>query len=289
VSDHHLQIARLIEVGRTQEARKVLGRAMQEAPEDPSNLYFAGAIAFEEDKVAEAREAVEQLLARAPDHHRGRELLVRVMIEEKRYVEAERLVIDLLREDPDDADLYATYAYVMMLTLHVDKSRALVDEALRLEPANPLAQVLDVLLRLAKGSAGGAMPRLAEMIGQSPEAAHVAWTAALVLSEQGRTTEALEIARSILRAQPNDEDVVDFVITLKQVSHWSSWPLRPLHRYGWAASAVIWAVIVIGLNAARAFLPLRIALPLAIFAIAYMIYSWVQPPLLKKWLKARGF
>lgn len=289
MSDRHVQIERLLELGRTADAARVLAEAFREAPDDPELPYYAAAIAHHEERTADARRELEQLLARAPGHAEGRVLLVRVLLEEKRFVEAERLLLELLHASPESSGLFALYALLMLLTLHLDKSRGLVNEALRLDPMDPLAGVLDVMLCLAEGDPAGVQQRLAEMIADSPEAMHVAWMTLVALRERGRDAEALEIGRAILRASPDDRDCVEALVDLRARAHWSSWVLRPLQRWGWGASAVLWVVFALGIRAMDRVAAPPVTLAFTGAVIAFCVYTWIQPWLLRRWLRARGF
>jgi tetratricopeptide (TPR) repeat protein len=215
--------------------------------------------------------------------------LVRVLTELKEYVEAESVVLSLLRLQPDRGHLYALYAHVMLLTLNLEKAEALVRESLRLDADNQLAKTLDVMLSVAKDNTPDAEQRLAEMISTHPESLHVVWSWVIVLESKGRYGEALELARQVLRVRPQDADLVDTVIGLKTLSHWTMLPLWPNVRWGWIGAGAIWLAGVGLINLARLMHEVTAALVFAGVFVTYVIYSWVWPPLLKRWLARRGF
>ena len=287
-SEAALPILRLAEVGRTREARHLLAKAMAEAPEDIDLLAARGIIAYQEDEYLEAEEALQQALGLDPTYSPAKHMLARVALEKKEYPRAEALVLEVLAEHPEDADAFATYARIMMETLHLEKARALAEESLRLDPDESEAQVVLLLLEVMEGDQGIAQERLRQMIAESPDEGHVVASLFVILTDAGRHAEALEVGREILRENPDNEAMVDAMVNLRAVSHWTAIPLRPLARWGWTASAAIWIVFAVLIRAIEALDP-DLALWVAGVFVAYVVYSWVWPTLLRRWLRWRGF
>ena len=111
------------------------------------------------------------------------------------------------------------------------------------------------------------------------------WLVIVALQQRGDRREALSIARELLRAQPDNEGLVDTVKQLRLVTHWSLWPLWPVMRFGWAGSVAIWLLAVFGLNALRRSDP-ELAGTIGLVVLAYVAYSWIWPPILKRLLRA---
>lgn len=286
--DLHRQIAGLIEVGRVDQARRLGGRALEIEPNDADTLCLLGALEIEVDDFAEAKRRAQEALARVPDHAGARSLLFAALRGERSHAEAETVILGLIRDNPRDADHLADYAALLLDVYQLDKARALVAEALRCSPDHPLAQVLDAVLHVIAGDDGSASARLGRMVVADPDAAHVATTAMLVLSNRHKYREALEIARELLRANPSDREIVDTVIELRVASHWSMVPLWPIQRGGWVGSAAMWAVAVFGVAALRPVVGDVVALTLMSSYLALVVYSWTGPPLLRRWLRWRG-
>jgi tetratricopeptide (TPR) repeat protein len=205
-----------------------------------------------------------------------------------RHPEAEQVILGLLREDPADAGLHAAYGRLMLVNHQLDKARALVAEALRLDPDEPGARAIDALLALVDGRDRAARERVAGLLREAPEAESVAWLLVAVLEHEGRRRDALQIARELLRARPGDPDVLRALVGLRAATHWSSAPLWPFHRFGWGAVVGLW----LGVNVLAYALPDRLAGLLWIVNALYLalvVYSWLQPPLLRRWLRWRGF
>lgn len=282
------QVEHLLDVERFDDARRLLASPLREAPDDVELLYLAARVEHGARRYAEAEHWVAEVLGRAPEHTGARILRFQLLLKARRYAQAEQEVLSLLRERPEEALLYALYARLMLETLHVEKARALVDEALRLDPTLPLARILDALVSVVQGRLDGAKARVAELVRGSPDAEAVAWTLLAVLQSQHRYPEAFQVARELLRARPSDPQALEALIQLRAVTHWSSRPLWPLLRFGWGASMVLWVMATFGLMGVRRVAP-RLGAVLGLGFLLYVIYSWVQPPLLRRWLRWRGF
>jgi predicted Zn-dependent protease len=288
VSVLRLQLARLIEVGRYREAKQLLGQAFAETPADPELHCLAARAALGEKDQARARDHVEQALAAGPGHFEARVLLFVLDYHQDRYPEAERTIIELIRERPDNAHLLALYAELMLNTLKLDKARALTAEALRRDPDDERAQLVNVLLLTIEGKRDDAGVQLAELIRADPEGAEIARTLFNVLLEQNRHREALEVGRQLLKLDPGNRALVESLAELAAATHWIAWPAYPLRRFGWAGAAGLWASgvfvlpLVVKLNVA-------LGVALVVLYLLYIVYSWVYPPLLKRWLMRQGF
>lgn len=287
MSDTHTQLERLLEVGRHDVARQVLSEAFAERPDDPSLRVFAARIAIAEGKLAEARQQLEQTLVHDPASFAARHLLYHIDLGEGRHAEAERRITQLIREHPHDPGLLASYAELMLRTLHLEKARRLVDEALRLDPDDRDAKLTDAVLSTVEGRRDRAQAHLSALVADDPEAEEVARALMLGLIDANRHAEALEIARELLRAAPDDEALVEQIVLLRCQTHWLGWPMRPLQRFGWGASAAIWlgAIMLLGFLR-RTDSP--IALGAALVYLAWVAYTWAYPPAMARWLRVRG-
>jgi predicted Zn-dependent protease len=281
-----LQLDALLERRRTDAARALLADALREFPDDPDLLFQAARADWLDDRNPQARDTVAQLLRHAPEHHGGRVMLFELLVEAGEVAEAEALVLQLLRENPFDADLCARYARLMLRTLHFDKARRLAAEAVRLDPAGDAglrAQALCDLVLKRRTMDSAALQR---MLQQHPDDYHTLELVFVALLQDGRSHAAQAVARTLLRARPDDPLALQRVQALQLQTHWTMWPLWPLTRFGWPAVIVLWLGSVLALNLLRGPAP-QLAALLSPLLLGYVIYSWVWPPLLRRWL-ARG-
>ena len=270
---------------RTAQMRAILQRIMPQHPDHHDVLYHSAQVDWLEDKDEEALATISQLVERYPESYWGRMLLFRILDGLNRRGEAEAVVLELLHEYPEDALLYGRYSILMLESLQIDKAGQLAARAIAIDPDNETALTASVLHELLVSPGEPARQRLAELVSRYPEAVSTALMVVSVLSEQNQNKEALRIAQEVLRQSPGSQGVVDLVISLKTVNHWSLAPLRPLQRWGWGASIAIWFVMVMLVRGAKG-TPLEpFILPISVVFIAFVVYSWVWPPILKWWIK----
>jgi predicted Zn-dependent protease len=203
-------------------------------------------------------------------------------------VEAEAVIQTLIREAPEQGGLFALYSSLMLKTLHVDKAGKLADEALRLDPNSTLARVQSALVSIVRADRSRAEVQLAELLKDNPEGTAAAATLFVALVEQRRHHEALALGKQLLRAQPDNAHFVDAVVELRAMTHWLMWPAYPFVRWGWGASAAIWAGALLLLGILRARGAGGVAGTLSLVYIAYCAYTWVAPSLVRRWVTARG-
>jgi predicted Zn-dependent protease len=281
------QVERALDVGRTDLARRSLTPALAARPDDAGLLLLAARIEDAAGNGPEARRLVGEVLARDPGSWRGRLLHYQQLLEDDRHADAEQVILGLLREDPSNPPLIALYARLMLEALQLEKARALTDEALRLDPDDSHAQLLDALLHTVEGDDERASERVARQIARDPEAMHVARTAVVVFASGKRPKDALEIARCVLRAEPGDRALVNAIVSLRTQTHPLLLPYWPLQRWGWTASAVLWGVGIVGVRACYAISPRAGVIFTAVW-LAYVVGSWVLPPLLRWHLRRVG-
>lgn len=288
LSEIQFRIQSLIERGRFDQAQGMLPEAFTLAPNDFGNYLLAGRIALELDDYEAARSNTARALEMDPSSINAALLMFSIQRHSEQFADAEQIILDLLRDNPDDSQLFACYAELMLRTLHLEKAGALAAEALRLNPAESLARSVSLLVNVIEGDRAGAAAELEELVRDDPDALRVAWSIIAVLQAEHRYGDALEVMRGILHAAPDNQSVVEAMIDLRAASHWSVIPLWPLNRYGWVGSGALWAIAVGSFLLSRLFTP-EYTGPLVTVYLVYVVYSWVWPPMLKRWLKARGF
>lgn len=279
-----LQLDALLERRRTDAARSLLAQALQQYPDDPDLLFQAARADWIDDRNAQARDTIAQLLRHAPEHHGGRLLLFELMLQAGERAPAEALVLQLLRENPFDADLCARYARLMLLTLHFDKARRLAAEAVRLAPASDVGLRAQALCDLVLNRRSMDSAALQRMLQQHPDDYHTLELVFVALLQDGRAHAAQAVARTLLRARPDDPVALRRVQALALQTHWSMLPLWPFTRFGWPAVLALWLGSVLLLNLLRGPAP-QVAEVVSPLLLGYVIYSWVWPPLLKRWLQ----
>ncbi len=285
--DYRLRISALIERRRFSHARQMLGEALASYPDSGDLLYESALLDYMTDDYASAADTLQRVLQDDPTHVRARYLLVGVHEQREELPEAEAMLLDLLRDHPEDADLYARYAMLMFRTLKLDKAKLLAREALRLDPDNEQALSACMISDIIDGRQDAQRVTLAEMMRKHPEDLGTARLLIVHLIERGKYWSAKRIAIEILKAQPDSVQALTLVVELETLCHWTMVPLWPFNRWGFAATAAFYVLSLALFNVLRQ-QAAQFSGAASIALLTYVIYSWVYPPLLKRWLKHRA-
>jgi predicted Zn-dependent protease len=269
-----------IERRRLTDARRVLKEGLSHYPQDPDLLFHSAQVEWLDEDIPGAEETVRQALVVDPEHAPARQLLASLLIERNEFADAEMLLIGLLREYPEHADLYGRYARLMLRTLHLEKAEQLAREGLRYDPQNDECLLAIALCETARS---GARPNeaLAKLLGAHPESLSAVHALVVALVDSGRIDEAHRIAQGAMRADPANENLVTLVRELRIQNHWSMKPLWPLQKWGWGASAAMWVGGIVVARYLQHSAPPYYA-PFVFTWLAYAVYSWVWPPLLRR-------
>jgi tetratricopeptide (TPR) repeat protein len=285
--DYRVQIDGLIERRRWSHASTLLGEALARFPDDSELLHAAATIEFHHEDYAAALHTLQQLLVRAPQHLNGRFLLVGVHEAREDWPQAEAVLLDLLRDYPESASLYARYAMLMYRTQHIGKAMALSREALRLDPDDDGALAATMVGDLVDGRKSDASTSLAALMRAHPEDIVTARLLIIHLLKRGRYWSARRVAATLLQAEPDSREALALVVEIDALCHWSVIPLWPLNRWGIAATIALWAGSMVAFRLLRTYAP-QLAGGATIAILVYCAYSWVYPPLLRRWLKRRA-
>lgn len=282
-----LQLDGLIERSRYAQARSLLGDALQHYPDDASLLFASAHIDYLTDDSQAARRTLQQILSRDPEDYLARSLMVNLHQDAGELEQAEAVLLELLREYPEAAFQYARYAMLMYRTMHIEKAKQLAHEALRLDPNQELALTACLIGDMIDGRPGAERASLASLMQGHPESETTARMLITYLVGRGRYHAAKRIAIELLKLYPHSRDVLELVVQLEALSHWSMLPLWPFNRFGWVASAGFYFVMLLAMNFIRRAAPL--AGDLAFYTLlGYCAYSWIYPSLLTRWLKRRA-
>jgi len=278
-----VQVSELLDRRRQAQARALLREALASFPDDVELLLQGARADALDDENASAMQTLRSVIARQPAHFGARAFLLGLLTDEGELAEAEQLALGMIAEHPQSPDLYAAYARVMVRALQFPKARALAQEALHLDPQNDFAlRVLALcdVIELPRGTDSAALRRL---LAEHPEDQHLLSLVISALLQNGEPRAALRGAREMLRQNPHNRHWLALVKQLSVQEHWTMRPLWPLQRWGWTASVVLWIGGVLGLRLLGQVNPALVG-PASLLWLAYVAYSWVWPPLLRRWL-----
>lgn len=287
-ADYRTRIDNLIERGRYQQASAELAQAFASYPEDADLLHQAAQLECFAEKPLEARATLLQLLSRDPEHVAGRFLLVGVHEELKEPAKAEEVLLGLLHDYPESSGLYARYATLMYRNMKIDKARELAREALRLDPDDDSALMACLIGDLISGDGGAQQDKLGELLRRNPEDQTTARLLIVHLVEHGKYWSARRIAVELFKADPHSKDTLELLVSIEALAHWTMVPLWAFNRWGAKASVGFFLIALFGLAKLREHIDSSAMGVINIALIGYVIYSWVYPPLLSRWLKRRA-
>ena len=284
VSEAIGQARMLLERRRLDAARAVIGSGLQADPENVDLIYLSGLAEFFDDANDAALEAMETVLVLDPTHEGARGVIFQIRRESEQFAEAEQILLSLLQDFPEDPTYYAWYAWLMLATGFFEKARQLAEEAIRLGPEDENALIASAACALVLDPGRESRHRLRELVQRFPNSRRTLLMLVVALSEQGKSRDALPVAQELLRADPTDNDVLQAVIDLRAVTHWTMAPLWPMRRFGWIGSAGLWVVVVMIVIFVLPSLPDAVSVAFTISVLAYVVYSWVYPGILRRLL-----
>ncbi len=276
----------LVERRRYAHARSTISHGLRHFPDNSELLYLAAFIDYAEDNHEAAMQTVQSVLATDPEHYGARRLAAHLHEERKQYPQAEELWIGLLREYPEDADCYGAYAELMLKTLNLDKAGRLAQEGLRHHPDHAGCLYVGAMIDVVEGRAkrGQQSESLLRLLRAHPEQTRTATALVVALTDQGRHREALRISQELLRSQPDSPHFVALVRELKMQTHWTMLPLYPMQRWGWGGAAAVSVAGIMGVRALDNAIPEPYASVVVYTWLVYVIYSWVWPSILRRFI-----
>ena len=200
-----LQVLRgeaLEKAGRLSEALTAYAKAIELRPEDPENHWRHGAVALKVGDQDAAERDFRESLGRDPTFQEGRLALARLLSETNRSAEA----IELLGQ-AGSASAKAALAEAYLAVERYDEARALLEEALRLEPENTRALAL---LGPVYGRAGElelAAKTLEKAVALGETSPEIRKNLALVYVQQGKLPRAMAELQKASEDAPSDASI----------------------------------------------------------------------------------
>jgi tetratricopeptide (TPR) repeat protein len=278
-----LEIAALLERRRTAQAKERLKTYLQEYPDHRELLLLSGRAEHMDNNSKAALSIAEQVLAQDPDDADARELLFDALKAEDRLAEAERVIIGLLKDYPEYAPFYGEYALLMFQAMLLKKARALAVEGLKYDPDELNCLYVRLLCDFIGKRKTSETHSLQQLLARYPDAMQTMVSLVLVLVKRGNFHAALQVAQELLRADPGNKDVLDIVLDLRAAAHWTMQPLWPLQRWGFLASFILWLGGIVVFSVVARFSDEASGFILMVL-LTYVIYSWVWPPILRRWI-----
>jgi tetratricopeptide (TPR) repeat protein len=274
----------LLTAGRAEQALAELGRLPAAEAVGPLAMRLRCVALVQLDRWPEVADTARAgLAAGGPDP--GLLLwLGRALAEQGHGQAAERALLDGLALAPTDVDLLCAYADVCLAHGQVDKAARLVAMAAAEDPHDPAVYVARVQLAHARGDDREAQRVAREFVGAHPENPAANALLGGTSAARGQIRNAYAGYRRAVAAMPTEQSFAESAIELKIAQHPLMLPLRPLLRFGtWKTWGAVLA-LMLGLRVVGQ--PVLAGL-VAVVWFGFCVYSWVVPPLVRRWLLRR--
>jgi Flp pilus assembly protein TadD len=203
---------------------------------------------------------------------------------EGRLPEAEAAFLQGLSLNPNDPDLLIGYAHVCLAAGQAEKASAVVERAASQAPESAVVSAARAQVAFALGKDRDMHRHSTEALSHDPEDPR---TRALHGTSSMLTGDSRSSYRSFASAaasQPGDADLRDAARAARLINHPLLLPLRPFARLNplivWVgAVAVIYGLRALGLG--------TLSFAFAMIWLAFCVYSWVVPPLVRRWLNRK--
>jgi tetratricopeptide (TPR) repeat protein len=201
---------------------------------------------------------------------------------------AEQAVLAALQVDPEWVDAICLYGELVASAGQFAKAERLLAEGERIDPERGAVLRLRHLLDTLQQKRSEAVESARQLVAHDPENAHS--LLALGYAEHGRGDAAEGLGRMRAAAALDPELATahyEALVEARLQSHPLMAPLRLLQRtFGEHAQVATWLIAVGGITWLRSS-GSRLAGALSIGWLAFCLYTWITPPLLRRWL-ARG-
>ncbi|MEV0804328.1 tetratricopeptide repeat protein [Kribbella sp. NPDC050281] len=273
-----------LQIGHPERTLDELQGLWGDAAVDFRAYLFRGAALHALDRNAEAIDVLKDGLAQHGPFLPMLQVLGSALRSEGRLPEAEAAFLQGLSLDPNDPDLLIGYARVCLTAGQAQKASALVERAASYAPESAAVSAARAQVAFALGNDRDMHRHSTEALSHDPEdpgARALHGTSSMLTGDSRSGYSSLASAAA---SQPGDPDLRAAAREAKLMNHPLMVPLRPFQRFNplvvWiGAVAIIYGLRIVGLA------PLSFAFAMA--WLAFCVYSWVAPPLVRRWINRK--
>ncbi|MFK4085547.1 tetratricopeptide repeat protein [Kribbella sp. NPDC020789] len=273
-----------LQIGRPERTLDELQGLWGDAAVDFRAYLFRGAALHQLERHAEAIDVLKDGLALHGPFLPLLQVLGSALRAEGRLPEAEAAFLQGLSLDPNDPDLLIGYARVCLTAGQAEKASALVERAASHAPESAAVSAARAEVAFALGKDREMRRHSTEALAHDPEDPHARALHGTASMLTGDAQSGYNSLASAAASQPGDRDLRAAAREAKLLNHPLMLPLRPFQRFN---PLVVWigaVVIIYGLRIAG-LAPLSFVFAMA--WLAFCIYSWVVPPLLRRYLNRK--
>jgi tetratricopeptide (TPR) repeat protein len=202
----------LAQMGKTEDAVKLLGELREKNPNDPLILIFRAGIHQRAKDYGNALKDIDAALRILPDHVPFKLLKAEMLIEKGDNADARKIVEELLKENENDLGLTLLFVQTLVNDKEYDKALETI-EKVKSQHSEQLNSVrLDVMrvqiLSQAKKSRQ-ALDELNALFESDPENVEYLRIKGNLLLAVNRHTDAVKTFDAVLKAEPEDEMILN--------------------------------------------------------------------------------
>jgi Flp pilus assembly protein TadD len=284
-AEARLQLAgHWLQIGHPERTLDELQGLWGDAALDYRAYLFRGAALHQLDRNAEAIDVLRDGLSHHGPFLPLLHILGSALRAEGRLPEAESVFLQGLSLDPNEPDLLLGYALVCLAAGQAEKAGALVERAASHAPESAAVSAARAQVAFALGKDKDMHRHTQEALSVDPEdpTARALHGASSMLTGDSRS--GYRSLASAAAADPDDRNLREAARAAKLANHPLMRPLRPFQRFNplvvWVgAVAVIYGLRLAGLGVLSALV--------AVGWFAFCVYSWVAPPLVRRWINRR--
>jgi tetratricopeptide (TPR) repeat protein len=273
-----------LQIGRPERALAELDGLAGDAALDVRAYVIRGSALHQLDRNAEAIGVLQDGLNRHGPFQPLLQLLGYALRGEGRLAEAEAAFLQGLSLDPLDPDLLIGYARVCLAAGQAEKADALVERAASQAPDSVVVSAARAEVAYALGNDRDMHRHSVEALSHDPEDPHARALHGHASMLTGDSLSGYNSLRSAAASRPGDADLRAAAREARLFNHPLMLPLRPFARLNplvvWiGAVAVIYGLRIAGLG--------QLSFVFAMAWLAFCIYSWVVPPIVRSWLRRK--
>ncbi|WP_405058479.1 tetratricopeptide repeat protein [Kribbella sp. NBC_01505] len=273
-----------LQIGHPERTLDELQGLWGDAAVDFRAYLFRGAALHQLDRHAEAIDVLKDGLALHGPFLPLLQVLGSALRSEGRLPEAEAVYLQGLSLDPNNPDLLIGYARVCLSAGQAEKASALVERAASQAPESAVVSSARAEVAFALGKDRDMRHHSTEALAHDPEDPHARALHGTASMLTGDARSGYNSLASAAASQPADQDLRAAAREAKLINHPLMLPLRPFARFN---PLIVWigaVAIIYGLRLAG-LAPLSFAF--AMIWLAFCVYSWVVPSLLRRWLNRK--
>lgn len=246
--------------------------------------YYLGYSHFRLKSYELAEEEIKEALRLGMDKEASFHLLGLIYLKVERWSDSEEALLLALRLNPNNADVHASYAYLMELVCQNKKASMLIKKAIELDPENGRVLRLHYLIENVGRKKRNHLDAIQTYMNSNDTELDKLIHLGLTSQNLNETKEAQEYFASAFALNPNNKELLQALKELEITNH----PLLALSRWAHKIGMHYTWIVGIGLSMLLFYLNFELAgsILLSIY-VSFCIYIWVSEPIAKYLLKKR--